>query len=49
MALIDKDRDGDLDLLIDDGENGLLIFENDGRGRFGDAAHDGLDGDRHRR
>ena len=34
MAWIDEDRDGDLDLLVDDGENGLLIFENDGKGRF---------------
>jgi len=45
MALVDEDRNGSLDLLVDDGENGLLIFENDGHGHFGQADHDGLDDD----
>jgi hypothetical protein len=47
MAWIDHDRDGDLDLLVDNGENGLVIFENDGHGHFGRASHEGLDDDRH--
>jgi hypothetical protein len=48
LALIDHDRDGDLDLLVDADQAGLRIFRNDGQGCFVSGGHFGLDGQPHR-